>query len=100
MAAALNGYASYWPAGFLERAKLTLTLPDRETLERLVCETSLRSILVDLWKLPPAQRTAWRAARRNASGLMLVGEDSRHLVFDVTIPLPGAPGGPACPPAG
>jgi hypothetical protein len=59
----------------------------------------VRSILVSLWKLPPEQQSAWLAARRNASGLKLVGDDSNQLVFDVTIPLPGAPGGPACSPA-
>jgi hypothetical protein len=95
----VNGYASYWPAGFLERAKLTPTLPERETLERLVCETSVRSILVNLWKLPPEQQTAWLAARRDASGLKLVGDYSNQLVFDVSIPLPGALGGPTCPSA-
>jgi hypothetical protein len=97
----VNGYSSYWPTGFLERLERAALLPAHGPLRRFVCETGLRTILVTLTGLRPPQRRAWLEAKaRSAGGLELIGDYPGQLLFAVTIPLPGAPGGPACPPRG
>ncbi|HYC23006.1 MAG TPA: hypothetical protein VEI94_09890 [Candidatus Bathyarchaeia archaeon] len=93
----LNGYSSYWPAGFLERMRLASRLPDLASgrpdsslspaLAELHAKTGLESILVHLSELPPAQREQWLAlAERAAGGLDLVGRDGDELVFAVRRP--------------
>jgi hypothetical protein len=95
----LNGYSSYWPSGFRERLERTALLPAPRVLRRFVCETGLRTILVNLAGLRPPQRRAWLQTKaRPGDGLELIGDYPGQLLFAVTIPLPGAPGGPACPP--
>jgi hypothetical protein len=92
----LNGYSSYWPAGFYERMQLTQLLPATSALRRLVCETGVRTIVVDRLA-PSANRETWsRAVLEPPKGLRCVAATPAMLVFDVTIPLPGEPGGPDC----
>jgi hypothetical protein len=96
----LNGYSSYWPAGYLERTLLTTRLPGPDALHRLVCETGVRSILVNLLPLPPDRRWMWQRLRDiPVPGLTLVWNSHLQLLFDVTIAPPGAPGAPPCPPS-
>jgi hypothetical protein len=44
----LNGYASYWPAGFAERMKLVCRLPEPDALAILRQQTGLETIVVHL----------------------------------------------------
>ena len=92
----LNGYSSYWPAGFYERMQLAELLPAASALRRLVCETGVRTIVVDRiasWY----HRLTWeRAIREPPKGLRLIAGTPGTLVFDVTIPPPGEPGAPDC----
>jgi hypothetical protein len=94
----VNGYSSYWPTGFAERIQLTDALPDPSALERLVCDTGVRTIVVDLLSLPPDRQAVWRAlVTRPMPGLAFAGQyPGGRLLLTVTMPLPGAPGGPAC----
>jgi hypothetical protein len=97
----VNGYASYWPAGFIDRARATDALPALDALRQLVCQTGVRTILVNLRHFPPERRAVWlRAATEPTTGLQLVGEWPEQLLFDVTLPRAGEPGGPSCPGAG
>ena len=94
----LNGYSSYWPAGFAERMRLAALLPASWALRALVCETGVRTIVVDLNGIP--NRAAWLDARiKPLEGLRLAASAQGLMVFEVTIPAPGQPGAPACPPA-
>jgi hypothetical protein len=86
----LNGYSSFWPAGFPERMALAQRLPDPVALEALRAETGLTTLVVRLAMLLPAERAAWMAAAGGSAGdlLRLVIRDGDDLVFEV-----GAPGG-------
>jgi hypothetical protein len=97
----VNGYTSYWPAGFIERVRPTERLPDPSALRALVCSTGVRTILVNLDELGAERAAAWRGARdRQPDGLRIVYASSTQLLFEVTLPPPGHSGAPACPPAG
>jgi hypothetical protein len=81
----LNGYSSYWPTGFIDRMELSLRLPDAEALAALRQASGVRSILVRIQELPPAQRRAWfRVAESGGrNDLRLVAQDNAELLFDV-----------------
>jgi hypothetical protein len=77
----LNGYSSYYPAGFPGRMALARRLPDLEALRRLRAETGLTSIVVHLHDLDPAERVRWRQVDHDA--LRIVAADAAHLLFAV-----------------
>src|SRR5262249_34920067 len=80
----LNGYSSYWPAGFHERMEATALLLTPSVLKTFVCDTGLRSILVDV-RVPFPGRDAWlRAHAAPLPGLRLAATTPEFLVFDVT----------------
>jgi hypothetical protein len=94
----VNGYTSYWPAGFMERVRPTERLPDPAALRALVCSTGVRTILVNLDQVGDERATAWRDAReQQPDGLRIVYASPTQLLFEVTVPPPGHPGAPACP---
>jgi hypothetical protein len=87
----LNGYSSFWPAGFTGRMSLAARLPDAAALEALRRETGLAFVLVR--KQPEvraaaaleAQRQAWLeiAAQGGRSDLELIAGDDELLLFGV-----------------
>ena len=80
----LNGYSSYWPAGFGERMFLASRLPDPEALATLRHETRLETIVVHFDDLGASERAAWHAiAEDGRDDLALVGKDGDDLVFAV-----------------
>jgi hypothetical protein len=89
----LNGYGSYWPAGFQQRMALARRLPHPKALATLRRETNLEMILVHLPALNPIKRAEWlRLAGRD--DLRLVTRLHDDLLFAVT-------GGPrSAPPRG
>ena len=83
----LNGYGSYWPAGYPRSLALAARLPeDRQALHALRDETGLELILVWMDQVPPAKRGAWRALA-DAGGtaeLASIGRDEpKALLFRV-----------------
>jgi hypothetical protein len=58
----LNGYTSYWPAGFPERMALVERLPDPDALAALRADTHLELIHVHLDEFQHRQQTACRKA--------------------------------------
>ena len=87
----LNGYDSYFPAGFRERMALARRLPDPDALATLQRETGLDTILLHTRELRPAERAAWMAPSRR-DGLRMVGAYGGDLLFTVAEP-PPLPGG-------
>jgi hypothetical protein len=81
----LNGYASYWPAGFEERMALADRLPDPDALATLRRETGLTTIVVHANEFEdPAVRDAWRAAATSGRrDLRLVGTVDGAMLFAV-----------------
>ena len=81
----LNGYDSYWPAGFAERMVLASRLPDPAALAALRDETSVELLLVHLSGLQPSQRAAWLALTDSPrrDDLRLAGRDGDDLLFEV-----------------
>jgi hypothetical protein len=82
----VNGYAGYWPRGFLERMALAGRLPDPTALAALQSETGLTTIVVH--QAVPAEkgaRAAWEklAADGGGDGLELVARVGDDLVFAV-----------------
>jgi hypothetical protein len=57
----LNGYSSYWPAGYQERMVEAKRLPARDALEKLVETTGLSLVWVHTQMLPPKQRERWES---------------------------------------
>jgi hypothetical protein len=55
----LNGYSSYWPAGFVERMALAAKLPEPTALAALRRETGVTGILVHLAQMTPEDRRTW-----------------------------------------
>ncbi len=81
----LNGYDSYWPAGFPERMHLAAQLPDRDALATLRRETGLETILVQTADLDVDARLPWEAiAARGRDDLALIGREGTDLLFRVT----------------
>ncbi len=79
----LNGYASYWPAGFAERMALATRLPDPDALAALRRETDLALVWVHLRDLSAKGRRPWTALA-DAGGredLRLVARDEDELLF-------------------
>ncbi len=80
----VNGYASYWPAGWAERMADAARLPDSAVLARLVRATGLTTIVVRLSELPPAERARWKLPLAPAvPGLVPVRRGGDMLIFDV-----------------
>lgn len=80
----LNGYCSYWPAGFMERVVLANRLPDRAALAALRAETGLSTVVVHLGLLRDAQQTPWRTlADAQDADFRLTGRVGDDLVFAV-----------------
>ncbi len=80
----LNGYSSYWPAGFVERMVLAEQLPAPQAIRRLVQTTGVRSIWVDMSEYGPRDQNRWRAARLGqVPGLVLRARENRQLLFDI-----------------
>jgi hypothetical protein len=78
----VNGYSSYFPAGFPRRMELANRLPDDPVaLDALVRETGLATVLVHLHALPPEERRRWLAPA--TGGLRRIAADDGHLVFAV-----------------
>jgi hypothetical protein len=86
----LNGYASYFPAGFRGRMALAKRLPDPAALMTLRQTTGLTTIVVHRMGMPASQRAAWdMAARRPRPDLHLVWQGRGARVFQVgPIPAP------------
>jgi hypothetical protein len=92
----LNGYTSYYPAGFFDRMKLAWRLPDAAALAALVDETQLEVVLVHTDELAPDARARWLAIAdgREPSRLRLRARDGADLLFGVGPPAtPGAASG-------
>jgi hypothetical protein len=91
----VNGYSSYWPSGFPERMRLAAFLPAASALRALVCESGVRTVVVDLTTI--SNRSTWlRAQQQSLEGLRLAVSTPQSMVFEVTIPPPGEPGAPDC----
>jgi hypothetical protein len=82
----LNGYASYWPAGFPERMALARRLPDRDALAALRRQSGLATIVVRVGAGVPHRAEWWAiAAGENPRGdLRLLAREGNTLVFSVT----------------
>jgi hypothetical protein len=79
----VNGYSSYWPAGFPERVALAAALPDPAALAALRAATGLDAVIVRAAELPPTARTTWLALA-DAGGrpdLRLVARGEHDLLF-------------------
>jgi len=92
----VNGYSSYWPAGFAERMALATALPDPRALAALRRETGVALLLVDAGFMRVG-RDAWLdlASRGGRDDLRLVTRDGDGLLlFEVRDagPSAGAPG--------
>jgi hypothetical protein len=76
----LNGYSSYYPAGFAERMALADRLPDAAALDALVRETGLTQIVVRVGAAP-----VWGqlAAGGGDARLRLATRGPEWLLFDV-----------------
>jgi hypothetical protein len=86
----LNGYGSYFPAGFPERMALATALPDPTALATLVRDTGLTTILVHTRFVTPEKWSEWLAAQRRGD-VQLLAVDDRDYLFAVTRPTPAAP---------
>jgi len=88
----LNGYSSYWPAGFAERMRTAAGLPDPSAVRALRQETGLVFILARIDdELPidtrlPNERAAWIELTRRGGrpDLELVARDDQLALFRVT----------------
>ena len=82
----LNGYSSYWPAGFAERMAVAERLPEPDALEDLRGETGLAAILVNTRWCRPNRCAAWLglAQRGGRDDLRLVLRDRDVLLFAVS----------------
>lgn len=81
----LNGYSSYYPAGFPARMALAAQLPDRAALTALVRDTGLEMVLVRFPELTPQAVERWRDIPRvRASGLDPVGRTPHEWLFAVS----------------
>jgi hypothetical protein len=80
----LNGYSSYWPAGFLERMQDVARLPEATALDHLVATTGLRMIWLHTRWMPPDTVHAWLTPPTGgASALQLVAKDGPEYLFAV-----------------
>lgn len=84
----LNGYSSYWPAGFRERMAVANRLPDPAAVAQLRDEAGLESIVVRLGRggyRTAGQPGAWAllAEQGGREDLPLVARDGATLLFAV-----------------
>lgn len=80
----VNGYASYWPAGWDELMGDAARLPDLAVLTRLVRATGLTTIVVRVSELPTADRARWKLPLEPpVPGLLPVLQGGDVLIFDV-----------------
>jgi hypothetical protein len=86
----LNGYSSYWPAGFPERVELAARLPDAAALRTLCEQTGLGAVLVRTAELGAAERARWLALWRDGgrADLRPLASDGDDLLFEVGPPGP------------
>jgi hypothetical protein len=85
----LNGYSSYWPAGFVERMAEANRLPARDALDHLVDTTGLSLVWLHTQWLTPEQRTGWASLPSPAlgqRGMTLVAREGPELLFAVSEP--------------
>ncbi len=88
----VNGYDSYYPAGFSARMELAAVLPRRNPLWMLQHETGVTQILVHLDQMVAADAERWRgiAITRARPDLRPVLVEKTEILFDV-LPVPGTP---------
>jgi hypothetical protein len=81
----LNGYSSYWPAGFDERMRLAMRLPSPAAVDALSGVTGLRAVVVRLADMPARARGRWLALSRAGGNVRLrfVLRDDDNLLFTV-----------------
>ena len=94
----LNGYGSFWPAGWLERMTLARRAPAPGVIGRLAEETGLAHVLVHARGLSADDRARWLASPE----LRLSATEGDDLLFDVVAPAapadsPGLPSPVASP---
>jgi hypothetical protein len=88
----VNGYSSYWPAGFPQRMALAARLPDPAALDELVRTTGLALIWVHGDRLMPAEGAAWITlitppkAKETSPSLRLLLRERTDFLFAVTPP--------------
>lgn len=88
----LNGYGSYWPAGFPQRMRLATGLPDPRAVRALRRQTGLQFILVRLRARLPIddslaqERAAWLDLVKSGGrpDLRLLASDDSLALFQVT----------------
>jgi hypothetical protein len=84
----LNGYSSYWPAGFEQRMALAQRVPNRAALTALQRDAGLRLVLVEVRALGLGDRGRWQTLA-DAGGdatLALVARDDTFVLFRVKDP--------------
>jgi hypothetical protein len=81
----LNGYASYFPAGFIERMVLATRLPDPTALAQLRRETGLELFWVHTDSLSAGARARWTDLfeRGGRDDLRPVAREGNQLLFQV-----------------
>jgi hypothetical protein len=78
----LNGYSSYWPAGFRQRMALAERLPDPSALATLRRETGLALILVESRYFEPPVQQLWRTlAEKPPPEIRLLAREGDDLLF-------------------
>jgi hypothetical protein len=82
----LNGYSSYWPAGFPERMALALRLPEATAVAALRRETGLAAIVLRMPERPTFGFRPWSdlAGRGGRKDILLVARSGNDLLFAVT----------------
>jgi hypothetical protein len=82
----LNGYPSYVPPEYAKRMALAARLPDRASLDTLIRETGLTTLVVHGNSYLPRSQPwlAFSEREVEASGLRLVKRDGDEFVFEVT----------------
>jgi hypothetical protein len=81
----VNGYASYWPAGFERRMRVARHLPDPKATAELVRSTGIGFIWVDGAQLRWPDLRRWRGLRvGDGSGLFPVARNDDSVLYMVT----------------
>jgi hypothetical protein len=78
----LNGYGSYWPAGFRGRMQLARRLPDPDALAILRRETGVTTVVVHRF-FGPAWNRWWGITTHGRPDLRYLGTYADALVFAV-----------------
>jgi len=87
----LNGYASYWPHGFLERMRIVQRLPEPDAIEALWRETGLALVVVHTASMRERARAWLPLAMGQNAWLRPVARDHGDVLFEVTPPPGTAP---------